>query len=764
MAKQPELVRTADGDLRVDASFPSGRYTFSLRSGAGGLLTELGYQPGEAVPWYLFQALVVVGDVWLPNTVDGIVDDLAAPASITRMDDEEAETAAEYLRKRRIGAEGRERLADVVASSALGDRLSVDELDSNEDFVAETASLVSEGREGADGGSEDADPASLDHATTKSAAVDSDSDASLLHVGKATLGRQNVSRAVREADYLDAFTQAVDIAVDRGVDAVVQTGRLFQSGSPDHETVSGLQTQLARLRDEGVPFYLACGPKELEVRSTVLRSLTTSGLLTPVGGEAVEVGDGVTLVGVDADAEPAAVAAELDESLADGTLLVACGDLGVEDPQTAAVEPLVDELPQRPAAVLGGKRTDPGGAERAGVRLFDPGSTEYVLSKSTIGDEPPARGVDEHSFADGTHEVTRHELDVRPFATFEFEVTPSTTLDSIEERVGDRDLTERAVLATLEGSGPGAREPSREAVQSLLADRAFCARVYDERSVPEDAAEQERPDEAEEIDPVRVETLVRDLAETVAELEAAESADVSGMETATLADSYAVLSKAKSAIEDHRTAARDELTSRVGPDETVTGSAGSVATAKRRRRSLRDDETVESVLREHGVSVERVTTETVDSEKVGAVLDERGTVAEDEVFEVTESEYVRRRDLDLDGAVELGTAEEGSADEDEGSTDHGEGASVGESEGGPHKVYLGEGADIGGWTPVERSVVEEEIVPLVEANGGEDDGSDGETISVNFGSGVSISGWNRVDAAVVRERIVPLVERHRVPE
>jgi hypothetical protein len=758
MAKQPELVRSADGDLRVDASFPSGRYTFSLRSAAGDLLTDLGHTPGDAVPWYLFEALVVVGDVWLPNTADGIADDLAVPESITRMDDAAAATAAEYLRKRRIGAEGRERLANVVASSALRDHLSVDELRSNEAFVAETASLVSEAEEGEDG-VEDAQATAIGRGTARSAAVDPDSDASLLHVGKATLGRANMGRVVREGDYRDAFERAVDVAVEREVDAVVQTGRLFQSGSPDRETVSDLQTGLARLRDEGIPFYLVAGPKELEVRSTVVRSLATSGLLTPIGSEAVTVGDGVTLVGVDADAEPAAVAAGLDEPTVDGTLLVACGDLDVGDPHADAVESLVGELPRRPAAVLGGKRTDPGSAERAGVRLFDPGSTEHVLSKSTIGDEPPARGVDEHSLADGSHEVTRHELDARPFATFEFEVTASTTLDSIEERIADRDLGERAVLAVLEGSEPGGGEPSREGVQSLLADRAFCARVYDDRSAPEDS-EGGRPDDTGEIDPDRVETLVRDLSEAIAELEAAESADVSEMETAALADSYAVLSKAKSAIEDHRTAARDELTSRVGPGETVSGSAASVATAKRRRRSLRDDETVESVLREHGVSVEHVTTETIDSEKVEAALDECETVAEDEVFEITENEYVQRRDLDLDGGVELGASEEGAADEGEEPTGHSGRTSAVEPEGGPHKVYLGDGASIGGWTPVDRSVVEDEIVPLVEAHRG----GDGGTISVNFGSGVSVSGWNQVDADVVREQITPLVKRHRVPE
>ncbi|WP_135362941.1 hypothetical protein [Halosimplex halophilum] len=795
MAKQPELRRAADGDLRVEASFPSGRYAFSLRPEAGDLLTGLGYGPGDAVPWFLFKALAVVGDVWLPNTADDIADDLAAPDSITRMDDAEAAAAADHLRDCRVGQERRERLADVVAPSALRDHLSVDELPSTEAFVAETASLVSEaegsdperveGVEPDDVAHEGGEPEDVEHEgaepvptgaeTVRSASVGPASDASLLHVGKATLGRQNMGRAARTADYLDAFAQAIALAIEHGVDAVVQTGRLFQSGSPDRETVSDLQTELARLREAGIPFYLVPGPKELEVRSTVLRSLATSDLLTPIGGEAVAVGDGVTLVGVGAGSEPAEALSAVGEPADDGTLLVACGDLDVASVREDAVEELADAVPGRPAAVLAGKRTDPARAERAGVRLSDPGSTEHVLSKSTVGEEPPARGVDEYAMTDGTLSVTRHELDARPFSTFEFEVTGSTTLDSIEERIAGHDLEDRAVLAVLEGSGPGAAQPSREAVQSLLAERAFCARVYDERSDSGDSDEdRERPDGAEELDADSAERLLRDLADTVAELEGMESADVSGLETAALADSYAVLSKAKSEIEELRTAARDELTSRVEPDETVAGSVGSVTGAKRRRRSLRDDETVAAALREHGVPVERVTTETVDTEKVEAVLDERDSVAEDELFEVSESEYVRRRDLDLDleGGVELGstdgpgsTDELGSTEADEESESEETDGERGTSESRPgresHKVYLGDGAPIDGWTPVERSVVEAEIVPLVRAHDGADEG---EAIAVNFGSGVSVSGWSQVDARVVREKIVPLVADHRVPE
>jgi hypothetical protein len=767
MAKPPELVRKRDGDLRVDASFPSGRYTFTLRRGAVDLLTELGYCSGDVVPWYLFKSLAIVGDVQLPNTSGPIADDLAAPDTLATMDDAEAAALARYLERCAVDSRDRERFEDVIAWSALDDHLSLDDLDSTERRHRATAAATADTETDASLDRETADESVADRSESvadrgesvpdrdrDASTADRDPDASILHVGKTTLGRRNMGREARTSDYLDAFSQAIDIAIDREVDAVVHTGRLFQRGSPDRETVSGLQTELARLRDEAIPFYLVCGPKEVDCRSTVLRSLMTSGLLTLIGSETVDIGDGVTLVGVDADGDPERVLEGVSaDGPADGdSLLVACGDLGLADPSATAVEAIADRSPTRPAAVLAGKRTDAVGDDRHQTRLLDPGSVEHVLSKSTVGADPPARGVNEYAVADGGVWVTRHELDARPFSAFELDVTGSTTLDSIRERVSQYDLDDRAVLAVLTGSGPDAAEPSREAVQSLLADRAYCARVYDDRSVPEEADEtrrestpdaeaDSRSDRAGDVerssdtehstDTEQPPSVVQDLAAIVSELEAMDPGDFSQLETAALADCYAVFSKAKSAVEDDRTAARDELTSRVDPDETVAGSVGAVSGAKQRQRSLRDAETVESVLREHGVPVERVTIETIDPDRVDELLASEATgIDESDVFDVTEIEYVRRREFDPDA--------------------------------GTSKVYLGSGAEaaFGGWIPVEQPVVEGEIVPLVTANEVGDD----EGISMNFGSDVSIGGWHSVDVDVVRDRIVPLIEDHRVPE
>lgn len=735
MAKPPELVRSTDDELRIKASFPNGRYTFSLRPEAKQLLTDLGYSPGDTLPWYLFKALALIGDAWLPNTGGSFSDELAVPDAPTTMRSEEAAALADHLQGRRVGRDTRERLSDVIAASALDQHLSVADFEFKEDWIAQTDSLLSD--------TSNSDPIEQ---KKKHPAPDKQSPSlSLLHIGKTTLGRKNMGRVARKSDYLDAFAQAVDTAIDRQVDAVLQTGHLFQSRKPDRETVSNLQTELEKLKDNSIPFYFVCGPKEAEIQSTVLESLARSGFLKPIGGQTVELDDGLTLVGIDDASQSTVEEIAFTEVSEDETLLVACGGTDVGRSNNRVIQAVERRTPSQPIAFFAGKRAHPVCKERAGMHLLDPGSIEHILSQSTIEQAPPECGVNEYSISDGTLQMTRHELDTRSFSTFEFEVTGSTTLDSIRTTIERHDLQNQAVLAVLTGSGSEVKKPSRKAVQSLLGDHAYCARVYDDRAISDSEDEKEEGPESATADDSQGAAL-QEVLETVMGLETEHPFDVSEMETATLADRYALFSKAKSQIDDLRTDVRDELASRVGPDETVAGEFGKVVGTESRQRSLRDDETVTEVLRNHGVPAEQVTVETFDPEKIDQLLEnETVPITEEEIFEITESKYIRRQELDLEDGVESKT----TTGQREAKSDY---------ESKSHKVYLGNGAPIGGWIPVERSVVEDEIVPLIKKHRGA--GSDG-TISVNFSSDVSISGWSHVDADVVTEQVMPLVKQYR---
>ena len=82
MVEPPKLSKGSEGDLKIQASFDSGRYWFTLSPKAKHLFDEiLQYSRSDELPFAVFKTLVVTGDAYLPNHSDPIdvADDLAAP-------------------------------------------------------------------------------------------------------------------------------------------------------------------------------------------------------------------------------------------------------------------------------------------------------------------------------------------------------------------------------------------------------------------------------------------------------------------------------------------------------------------------------------------------------------------------------------------------------------------------------------------------------------------------------------------------------------
>ena len=78
-------------------------------------------------------------------------------------------------------------------------------------------------------------------------------------------------------------------------------------------------------------------------------------------------------------------------------------------------------------------------------------------------------------------------------------------------------------------------------------------------------------------------------------------------------------------------------------ENTVTVSTISYGIAVRRNRTLKDDETVLERLEAEGIDPERVLT--VDTSKLDDAL-EVTSLSESDVYEIEESEYVRKADVD----------------------------------------------------------------------------------------------------------------------
>ncbi|RZV12536.1 hypothetical protein BDK88_0074 [Natrinema hispanicum] len=122
-------------------------------------------------------------------------------------------------------------------------------------------------------------------------------------------------------------------------------------------------------------------------------------------------------------------------------------------------------------------------------------------------------------------------------------------------------------------------------------------------------------------------------------LERHDVTDLPDLETATLVNLYTLLSDVQRDANDFRQEVADVLLSRLHHDRPVAGQYGSVQRTSRRNRSLKDDEDVISMLEAEGIDRERVMS--VDRQKVDEAL-EVTTLTESDVYEIDESEYVRK--------------------------------------------------------------------------------------------------------------------------
>ncbi len=131
-------------------------------------------------------------------------------------------------------------------------------------------------------------------------------------------------------------------------------------------------------------------------------------------------------------------------------------------------------------------------------------------------------------------------------------------------------------------------------------------------------------------------------------IDALERHDVtalSELETDALVNLYTLLSDVQRDANEFRKEIADVLLARLHHDRPVSGQYGSVQRTSRRNRSLKDDEEVLERLENAGIDRERVLS--VDRSKVDEAL-EVTTLSESDVYEVEESEYVRKAEVDED--------------------------------------------------------------------------------------------------------------------
>ena len=152
-------------------------------------------------------------------------------------------------------------------------------------------------------------------------------------------------------------------------------------------------------------------------------------------------------------------------------------------------------------------------------------------------------------------------------------------------------------------------------------------------TVDEQDSEREEP----EID------VYSDMLLLIDALEREDMTALESVETPVLVNLYTLLSDVQRNANDLRKDVTDVLLERVGHDRPLHGQYGSVQRTTRRNRSLKDDEEVLDVFEETGIDREQLLG--VDRSKVEEALDVV-PVSESDVYDVSESEYVRKAEVD----------------------------------------------------------------------------------------------------------------------
>jgi hypothetical protein len=126
-------------------------------------------------------------------------------------------------------------------------------------------------------------------------------------------------------------------------------------------------------------------------------------------------------------------------------------------------------------------------------------------------------------------------------------------------------------------------------------------------------------------------------------LERYDLTDLSGLETDALVNIYTLCSDVQRNANEFRQEVADVLLNRLHHDQPVHGQYGSVQRTSRRNRSLKDEDDVLELL--EGAGIEREQVMSIDSSKVAEALDVT-ELAESDVYEISESEYVRKAEVD----------------------------------------------------------------------------------------------------------------------
>lgn len=345
----------------------------------------------------------------------------------------------------------------------------------------------------------------------------------VVHTGDTHLGYHQYHKPQRERDFMDAFVQTVDEAIERDADAYVHAGDLFEDPQPSPAVQEEVLQNLNRLDDAGIKFLAVVGNHDRATRGQWLDLFEEAGCGTHIGRQPVVIDD-VAFYGMDymGQARRKQFDYNFPTTDADHSVLVAHGQFAPITPGDWDLEGVLTRSSVDFDAVLLGDEHDRVETTVSGVPVTYAGSTER-----TATDQGKPRTYNTVTFDDDI-EIDKYELDTRPFEVFEVELEEGDGFESVRAEIDDRDLEGAVVRVDIDGEGERISGATVEEYAEDEAD-AFYAIVKDKREFDEEVESIDvdftDPEEAIEdrVGDIRLSSTLRDLERVVRDDSVAKS-------------------------------------------------------------------------------------------------------------------------------------------------------------------------------------------------------------------------------------------------
>lgn len=271
----------------------------------------------------------------------------------------------------------------------------------------------------------------------------------ILHTADTHLGYTQYYSSVREQDFLDAFTQVIDIAIEEDVDAVVHGGDGFHSSRPDFGALSGAMEQLNRLDEHKIQFLTVLGNHDSGGKSKWLDLFEIVERAEHLTHEPTFVND-VAVYGIDYMSETERSYSDITFTPGSSTsnILVSHGEFFPFVPGGWDLNELVTQSNIDFDAILLGDQHEYMYQMVAGVPATYAGSTER-----TAHDQETDRRVNIVEIDGDDVTITERMLDVRDFVVETITVTESDITQTVIDKVLNLEYNDSVVHLTLEGGG-----------------------------------------------------------------------------------------------------------------------------------------------------------------------------------------------------------------------------------------------------------------------------------------------------------------------